>query len=104
PKRLTGAVAAAGANAGIIASSSGRATAVPIPRSIVRRERDFLVTNIFFSSPSSLGSSSHFKWRALDDSRHQRPPPSILSRRIALDFSNGGGVVILQPAAQRVGQ
>src|ERR1051326_9027893 len=40
------AVWASAVRAGIIASSSGSASAVPIPRSTVRRERCFLVMNM----------------------------------------------------------
>jgi hypothetical protein len=42
------AVAASAVAAGIIASSSGKASAVPAPLSMVRRDKCFLVMNIVY--------------------------------------------------------
>jgi hypothetical protein len=47
------AVLASGVCAGTIESSNGRATDTPNPRSIVRRERYFLVMKFIASSPAA---------------------------------------------------
>src|SRR5688500_10618463 len=57
PKRRVGAPAVLtdAVSAGTIASSSGSASVAPIPRSIVRRDNAFFVTNISGSSAPSKG-------------------------------------------------
>src|SRR5215831_9994027 len=58
PKRFKGfaAVLAVGTRAGTIASRKGRAIAVPIPRSTVRRDTNFFVANIRWSPYSSAAT------------------------------------------------
>src|SRR5664279_3873093 len=101
PRRRTGAVVAAGAKAGIMASSRGKATAVPMPRRIVRRERDFLVTNIRVASCSFGGSDlcgAHLERRAFHGRENQGRPSIVVGCRGAVNGPDGGGVVVFEAA------
>ena len=49
-------------SAGVMASSTGSASAAPAPRSNVRRGMDFLVITI--------AGPPHLEWRAVDDAKN----------------------------------
>src|ERR1700678_1800728 len=82
-------------SAGIMESSSGSDTATPMPFSIVRRDKCFLLTNIIvdvslFIKPCSLnrragairlGFDLHTERRALDDAGHQIRKAVMIGRR-----------------------
>src|SRR5580658_8733061 len=55
--------AVAVAKAGVMASSTGKASAAPVPRRKVRRGIDFLVTG-------NIACSPHLEWPALDDAEN----------------------------------
>src|SRR5215213_10186870 len=87
---------AATASAGIIASSIGNASAAPAPRSTARRERDLLRITI--------AHTPHLERRALDDAKDDRRPAVIVRRGLARDLAHHGEIVLLDTAAERVGE
>src|SRR5262245_24467110 len=109
------AVCASTVPAGIIASSSGSATVAPRPRSIVRRDRCFLVTNIV--ALLSLGGGGLRRdrlvlvggWRraelerlAVRDAGENRREAVVLAARVVQDAPHRRHVVVLHAAAERV--
>src|SRR5580692_11593798 len=76
------AVCASAVAAGIIASSSGRASVAPAPRSTVRRDRCFFVRNMVNPSVglSSWAVSLHAEGIARDDAGHDGREPVVLIR------------------------
>src|SRR5277367_5960526 len=119
PSRGFGAAAvlAIAVAAGIMASSSGRPTVTPNPRSTVRRLRCFLVMNMVCplqlggdvtGRTGGLAGSLHGDFvfaegLTVDDSQHDRGKPVMVLGRIAHDGANRRHVVIIQTATQSVG-
>src|ERR1700752_816619 len=71
--------------AGVMASSTGRASAAPAPRRNVRRGIDFLVINI--------AGPPHLEWRAVDDAENDGGPPIIVRGSPAHDLAENRAVV-----------
>ena len=79
-------------SAGTMESSSGRATAAPMPRNMVRRERAF------------IRSPPHLKWYAIHDSEDNRGKTVVVVRCLAADGAHRGLVVRFEAPAQSVCQ
>src|SRR5580698_9775748 len=119
PSRGFGAAAvlAMAVAAGIMASSRGRPTLTPSPRSTVRRHRCFLVMNMVCPlqpgggvterngglAGSLQGNLVFAKGLAVDDAQHDRGKPVVVLGGITHDGPNGRHVVIVQAATQSVG-
>src|SRR5687767_5553795 len=90
------------ANAGVMASRNGSASAVPSPRRTVRRDNAVFVTNI--EAPlGCLGNLlSHPERHALHDACEQRREPVVPAAGVADDFPDNRHIVRLQPAPERV--
>src|SRR5262245_38091 len=84
------------ANAGVMASREGRANAAPAPRKKVRRGMDFLKITI--------AHTPHLKWRAFYNSENDGGPALVIGCRFARDLANDRAIVLLDAAAERVGQ
>src|SRR4029450_329036 len=93
-------VAACDVKAGIIASSSGKASTAPAPRRNVRRGRAFFVTIMGLSSLAT----PHFKRRTLDDSQNQLREAIVIVPGLADDFADGGRVISLDAPSESIGQ
>src|SRR5712692_4458259 len=126
PRRFAGATDAPNARTGTIASSSGSASAAPMPRKKVRRGNAILVIVMTGSlllnktrnagcpyGPSSLTSGRrggrwrrysrpHLKGRAPDNARDQRPKTVMVRGRVARDLADGGRVVVFDAAPERI--
>ena len=107
--------------AGTIASSNGSAMVTPMPRSTVRRESCFFSRYISVSllresvlQPASCSTaviggrcldrrSRHPERRAVDDAEMNDDISIAVLRRVADDGADGGHVVVLDLAAERVG-
>src|SRR5918992_879181 len=97
-------------NAGTIASSSGRLSAAPAPRSMVRLDRARRLLNVITPAPCSDSSKSihatgflirrpripHEKRRTADDAENQRGPSKIFRRRGADDLPDRRLIEIAQ--------
>src|SRR5687768_2600815 len=100
------AVCASAVPAGIMASSSGSAIVAPTPRSTVRRDRCFFVTNIV----TLLLPRVIVGWRrraeperlAQSDAGQDRRETVVLPLRVAHDAPHGRHVVVLDAAAERM--
>src|SRR4051812_49523002 len=90
PNRRGGIAAAraSGVNAGIMDSRNGRLTAVPMALSFVRRDSDFLVTNICSHLHFFLRSHLHLKWKAPNDAQHQTRKFIAIAAGVPDDGSN----------------
>src|SRR5262245_39803528 len=111
PKRIFGAAAvcASAVPAGIIESSNGNAIAAPAPRSTVRRERCFLVTNMAPTSIDLIGASllrlvatllhPILHRPACNDALHQRRKTIVVFRGRSHDLAHHRHVVRLERAA-----
>src|SRR5712691_7189009 len=93
-KRIGRVVAAP--NAGVMASSTGKASVAPIPRRTVRRGIAFL--------KSTIANPPHLKRCAFDDAKDDRRPRLIIRGRLACDLANGSLVVLFQATTERIGQ
>src|ERR1044071_4905049 len=93
--RRTGRAGSA-ANAGVMASSTGKARAAPVPRRNARRGSDFLV--------SIIACSPHLKRHAFDDAENDGRPAVVVGVGFTDDLAQNRTVVFLYAAAQRVGQ
>src|SRR5882672_7545541 len=91
-----GRTAAPAANAGVMASSIGRARAAPAPRKNVRRGMDFLKITIF--------CSPHLERSAVDDAKNNGRPLLVVRGSFARDLTNNGVVIFFDAATQRIGQ
>src|SRR6266581_6119119 len=100
PRRRTGAAAVcrSARKAGIMASSSGRAKAVPAPRSTVRRERCVLVTSII-----RILGLPHLKWHTLDDSSDEIGEAVPAFFGASHDLTDGRLISCVQLTAERIG-
>src|ERR1044072_4650525 len=85
--------------AGTMASSSGRAMAIPAPRRKVLLGRLFLVMNMAISSGLALWLRRlcplyfpHQKWWAIDHAQNQRLHRITLRRGILHDLADGGRI------------
>src|SRR5688572_3433889 len=111
PNRLIGlpAVFATAVNAGIMPSSSGKASVAPRPRNTVRRGIAFFVMIIAPDSLSLNGrilcnvcfgraarSNAHGKRRALHNAQHERRPSVVLRGRFSRDFADGRHVMVIE--------
>src|ERR1700731_3586375 len=72
------------AKAGVMASSTGKARAAPVPRKKARRGIDFLVITI--------AHPPHLKRVAFDDTENDGRPPLVIRRSVARDPANHRGV------------
>src|SRR6185503_8452720 len=120
PNRVTGlaAVRCNAVSAGTMPSSSGSASVAPRPRSIVRRSIALRVIIIPIVSSSSGCASlafllcrrrrscaaAHAERGAADDADDDGGPAMISRRRAPGDRPNGGQIVVLDAAADGVGQ
>src|SRR5690349_12218775 len=97
PRRRSGraAVWASATPAGTIASSSGNASAAPIPRNTVRRSRAFFVMNMLGVTSAGF---PHPERRTLHDPRDQRRDTIVVLRRIAHDGTNCRHVRVVEAA------
>src|SRR6185436_20547741 len=106
PKRISGLAAdcAIGVNAGTIDSRNGNATAAPIPRNMVRRERLFFIVNICVLLKVLGRDRLHplLKRRTLYNPQDQRRKTIILLRRVAHDRANRRHVVITETPAKGI--
>src|SRR2546421_11418284 len=106
PRRRTGAAAVcrSARKAGIMASSSGRAKAVPAPRSTVRRERCVSVTSIIRLLPQWFASFGlpHLKWHTLDNSSDEIGKAVPVFLGASHDFTNGRLISCVQLTAERI--
>src|SRR5262245_38034853 len=91
-------VAAALAKAGTMASSSGRARAVPPPRSSARLDNGLLRCMLL------SGGSSHLEGPATDNLHHQRGKAIVVRRHLARDLVHSRPVVRLESPPQRIGE
>src|SRR5947207_12137213 len=108
------AVLPSAARAGTMLSSSGRASAAPIPRSIVRRESALWVTIMAratsrlatLGGPLSSGSVDDgiSEREALDDAQNEGRPSVASSRCLPDDPADDRPIIVLDPAPERVGQ
>src|SRR5580700_294473 len=89
--------AVAVAKAGVMASSTGRASTAPVPRRKARRGIDFLEITTIAYPP-------HLKWRAVDDAENDRRPALVIGGCLTRDPAHDRAVVLLEAAAQGVGQ
>src|SRR5579862_9039686 len=112
------AVCAKAVRAGIMASSSGSARAVPTPRRTVRRVKCFLVMNIWmllfcFASLLLRGHLRGGRWlngfyhtrlerRRGNNSHHNRRELVIVVLSVLHNLPDAGHVEILDPSAQRI--
>src|SRR5258705_12160758 len=83
------------ASAGVIASSTGSASAAPAPRKNVRRGMDFLVI--------TMADSPHLKWRAFYDAENHGRPPIVFCRSLVDDLAQNRMVVRVNTAPQCIG-
>src|SRR5262245_58025902 len=86
----------AAANAGVMASSMGRARVAPTPRTKVRLGIAFLKTTI--------AGLPHLKWCAFDDSTTDCRPLGMMHASLARDLAKGRVVVLFQATTQRISQ
>src|SRR4051812_42223568 len=98
PSRRTAAAAVrrSARNAGIMASSNGRASAVPAPRRIVRRDKCLLVIS---TVGLLLGCLPHLKGNTLNDTRDQIGETVSLRLGDSHHFTNGRLIPSVQLAA-----
>src|SRR5947209_712285 len=87
--------AGSAASAGVMASSTGRASTAPVPRRKARRGIDFLAMII--------ADPPHLEWGALDDTENDGRPPIVVQGSRARDLAQRSGVVFLHAAAQSIG-
>src|SRR5262245_52953967 len=111
PSRRTGlaGVFAAAVSAGTMASSNGRATAVPIPRRNIRRDKAIFVMNMpllstFHFSIFHLSRLTHLKRRTFDDRQNRRRPAIVVGCRRAHDGSDGWRVEVFHLTADGIGE
>src|SRR5262249_38945252 len=128
PRRRTGlaGVVASADSAGTIASSSGSAMVTPMPRRNVRRGSEIFEMNIAFSSFSTISAlpqrstrsrdrgrgrpglltlcATHLERRARRDADDERLEAVGASSRVLHNFPDGGRVVVLDAAAERIDQ
>src|SRR4030095_15843292 len=83
-------------NAGVMASSMGKASVAPTPRRNVRRGIDFLKITI--------ADSPHLKWCALDDAKNDCGPFLIVRGSVARDLAKRRVVSVSQATAQLIRQ
>src|SRR5712672_3443498 len=83
------------ASAGVIASSTGSASAAPAPRRNVRRGLDFLVI--------SMANSPHLKWGAFYDAEDHGWPPMVFGGCIGDDLTQRGMIIVFDAATQCIG-
>src|SRR5580765_5092728 len=95
------AVCARTVRAGIIASSKGRPSVAPRPRSTVRRVRYFLVTNMSVA-PCPFHDARPERGR-VHDAQHDGRELVVRCLRIADDRADAWHVVVLDAAAKRIG-
>src|SRR5580700_3423172 len=88
--------AVAVAKAGVMASSTGKASAAPVPRRKARRGIDFLEI--------SIACPPHLKRRAVDDAENDRRPALVVGGGLMGALAHDRTVVLLETAAERVGQ
>src|SRR5688572_28617721 len=109
------AVCASAVRAGTMASRKGSASAAPAPRRTVRRGMCFFVINMMNVSPlltsrplSSGGGCGwlhvHLEHLVLDDAQHERREAVVARLGLANDGAHDGHVVVLDAAAERIGQ
>src|SRR6185369_5294559 len=91
--------------AGIMASRSGNASAVPTPRSTERRVRCFLVTNMNDSlfgcqlRPGRRLDGARLERRRVHDAHHNRREFIVVPLGIFYNLADTGHVVVLDAAA-----
>src|SRR5678815_632994 len=104
PKRRGAAVARAGAKAGIMASRNGKLMAPPRTFRAVRRESDFLVTNICNSLTFLFGSHSHLERCATHNTHHNAREAISIRSGSPHNSTHSGHVVVVHAPAYSIGQ
>src|SRR5262249_61576116 len=106
--RPAAAVRATGVCAGTMESSSGSASAPPMPRKIVRLFRCFLVMNMLLiplhGGCVGLLGFAHLERRAPHDAENEAGETIAVARGVAANGADHGHVVPLGHAAQTVGE